>query len=63
MSKCCIDSIFIECPKCKIKSEVNTEDIYFDFKSCDICGSHGYISVDFICTNCSHESEIFLREW
>jgi len=42
---------------------LNEYDFDFGSQDCDLCGSHGHLSIDVKCEHCRRHHEIDLRSW
>jgi len=42
---------------------VNADDFHSSESECDLCGSHGHMTVDFKCTVCKDYHTIEMKEW
>lgn len=52
------------CSQCgKQEAEVSVHDFSASDQECELCGSHGHISVDIKCPKCKSYSEIELQSW
>lgn len=53
------------CGYCEKEVEVANENLLFygGESECGMCGSHGYMTMDFDCTNCGKNIEIELAGW
>lgn len=58
-------SIVIRCGKCLSRSSYNREDFSVSGSSedCEICGTHGYVSVSLKCNECGTQLTIELESW
>ena len=57
-------SLSYVCPACgeRVSVAVEEYDISCYSSPCDLCGSHGEVSVDAMC-ECGHSVRIEVREW
>jgi hypothetical protein len=55
----------VTCPKTskEVMIEISVYDIMHSEQECEICGSHGEISVDFKCPECGEFHEHEIRKW
>jgi primosomal protein N' len=58
-------SLIFECPHCKVKFDLSSDKVefYHHDDQCDLCGSHGEISIDTNCTECKKGFEVEISSW
>jgi transcription elongation factor Elf1 len=58
-------SLNFKCPNTgkEVISVLSNDDFEFSSQDCDICGSHGYLTVNVKCYQCNKNHELYLRDW
>lgn len=57
--------IKVTCPKIskEILIKISKDDFNYSDQECEICGSHGEISIDYKCSECGEFHEYKINSW
>lgn len=58
-------TLIFECPHCRAKFDLPSDrvEFYHHDDPCELCGSHGEISIDVTCNECKKEFEVEISAW